>query len=79
MFYFLRSGRTTAYLKESGTEPDERDSIMMEVIMPTVLSRCVIKRGVGIGSRQQDFGGDEIMMDLTSSSVEHLKSDKHSP
>ena len=79
MFCFLRSGRTTACLKESGTEPDERDSLMMEVIVPTVLSRCFIKRGVGIGSRQQDFGGDEIMMDLTSSSVTHLKSDKHSP
>ena len=25
MFCFLRSGRTTACLKESGTEPDERD------------------------------------------------------
>ena len=47
--------------------------------MPTVLSRCFIKRGVGIGSRQQVFKGDEIMMDLTSSSVTHLKSDKHSP
>ena len=79
MFCFLRSGRETACLKESGTEPDERDSLMMEVIVPTVLSRCFIKRGVGIGSRQQDFGGDEIMMDLTSSCVTHLKADKHSP
>ena len=79
MFCFLRSERTTACLKESGTEPDERDSLIMEVIVPTVLSRCFIRRGVGIGSRQQDFGGDEIMMDLTSSSVTHLKSDKRSP
>ena len=77
MFYFLRSGRTTACLKESGTEPDERDSLMMEVIVPTVLSKCFNKRSVGIGSRQQGFGSDEIMMDLTSSSVTHLKSDKH--
>ena len=79
MFCFLRSGRTIAFLKESGTEPDERDSIMMEVTVPTVLSRCFIKRGVGIGSRQRDFGGDEIMINLTSSSVTHLKSGKHSP
>ena len=79
MFYFLRSGRTTACLKESGTEPDKRDSLMMEVIVPAVLSRCFIKRGVGIGSWQQDPGGDEIIMDLTSSSLTHLKSDKHSP
>ena len=77
MFCFLRSGR--ACLKESGTESDERDSLMMEVIVPTLLSRRFIKRGVGKGSRQQDFGGDEIMMDLTSSSVTHLKSDKNSP
>ena len=71
MFCFSRSGRTTACLKESSSEPDERDSLIMEVIVPTVLSRCFIKRGVGIGSRQQDFGGDEIIMDLTSSSVTH--------
>ena len=56
-----------------------RHSLMMEVIVPTLLSRCFIKRGVGIGSRQQDFGSDEILMDMTSSSVTHLKSDQHSP
>ena len=63
---FFKRGVTTACLKDGGTIPVRRDSLMISVIGIMRLSMLSLRIDVGSGSRQQDLEGDEIIISLTS-------------
>ena len=66
---FFRIGRTIACLKEDGTMPDCRESLIIFVIIGMRQSRWVMRSGVGIGSREHDLGDADLIIEATSSSV----------
>ena len=66
---FFKRGVTMACFKQDGADPDKSELFMMFVMMGTSESRCSSTNDVGKGSKQQDFGGEDLITFLTKSSV----------
>jgi hypothetical protein len=73
---FFNSGLTSASFQFSGKQPDCRDKFVILVRKGRRTSKHLTTRGVGIGSREQDFLLDFAIKCMTSSSLKVLKESK---
>jgi hypothetical protein len=66
---FFRRGTTVAIFRISGTQPLERDSFTIEVMMGTKVGKQFLRSQVETGSRGEDLQGLFLMSSAISVSV----------
>jgi hypothetical protein len=59
----------TVCFSESGNRPDASEEFTILVIGAAKILRNLFSKGVGSGSRQQDFAGEDRMRFITNSAV----------